>query len=133
MIWRNGETGVHSEPDVGNLDDSTWEWWNPASKAGLIYPVFTHQTDKEPAMEYSISYSKFKAWVDNYLVMGISIIPFQEWWLINANTHDMLITDITETNNSIRFRVKTNGERGRVNVLCPQIGILSLLTWILTK
>jgi hypothetical protein len=119
MIWRNGETGVHSEPDVGNLDDSTWEWWNPASKAGLIYPAFTHQTDKEPAMAYSISYSKFKSWVDNYLARGISIIPFQEWWLINANTHDMLITDITETNNSLRFRVKTNGERGRINVLLP--------------
>jgi hypothetical protein len=51
--------------------------------------------------------------------MGISIIPFHEWWLINANTHDMLITDITEMDNSLRFRVKTNGERGLVNVHLP--------------
>jgi len=116
MIWRNGETGVHAEPDVGNLDDTTWEWWNPASKAGLIYPVFTHQTDKEPGMKYSISFSKFKTWIDNYQAHGISIIPFHEWWLVNANTNDMVITNISEINNRLKFKVKTNGERGLINV-----------------
>jgi hypothetical protein len=119
MIWRNGETGVHSEPDVGNLDDTTWEWWNPASKAGLIHPVFTHQTDREPAIKYSISFSKFKTWIDNYQNRGISIVPFQEWWMMNANTHDIDITNISVINNTIKFRVKTNGERGLVNVDIP--------------
>jgi len=116
MIWRNGETGVHTEPDVGNLDDTTWGWWNPASKAGLIYPVFTHQTDREPAIKYSISFSKFKTWIDNYKANGISIIPFQEWWLINANTNDIVITNISIINNTLKFKVKTNGERGLINV-----------------
>jgi hypothetical protein len=116
MIWRNGETGVHSEPDVGNLDDTTWEWWNLASKAGLIHPVFTHQTDREPAIPYSISFSKFKTWIDNYQTNGISIVPFYEWWMINANTHDIDITNISVINNTIKFRVKTNGGRGLINV-----------------
>ena len=116
MIWRNGETGVHTEPDVGNLDDTTWGWWNPASKAGLIYPVFTHQTDREPAIKYSISFSKFKTWIDNYKANGISMIPFQEWWLINANTNDIVITNISIINNTLKFKVKTNGERGLINV-----------------
>lgn len=119
MIWRNGETGVHSEPDVGNLDDSTWEWWNLASKAGMIHPVFTHQTDGEPAIRYSISFSRFKTWIDNYLTNGISIIPFYEWWMINANTHDIKITGISVSDTALKFRVKTNGERGLINVNIP--------------
>ena len=28
IIWRNGETGVHAIPKVGNLEDGTWEWWS---------------------------------------------------------------------------------------------------------
>ncbi|MDD1699706.1 MAG: hypothetical protein LUQ04_02810, partial [Methanoregula sp.] len=116
MIWRNGDTGVQSEQNVGGLEDATWEWWNPASRAGLIYPAFTHQTDRDPAIRYSISYSKFKTWVDNYQANSISIIPFGEWWRINANTNDTRITDISVQNHTLRFKVKTNGERGLVNV-----------------
>lgn len=119
MIWRNGETGVFSEPDVGNLEDSTWEWWNLASKSGMIYPAFTHETDREPAIRYSISFSKFKTWVDNYNAKGIVIVPFHEWWLINTNTNDMLITNISIHNQTLKFKVKTNGERGLVNVNIP--------------
>ena len=116
MIWRNGDTGVRSERKVGGLENANWEWWNSASKAGMIYPVFTHQTDMDPAIRYSISYSKFKTWIDNYHANGVSIVPFHEWWRINANTNDMLITDISIKNHTLRFRVKTNGERGLVNV-----------------
>jgi hypothetical protein len=116
MIWRNGDAGVRSERKVGGLEDANWEWWNAASNAGIIYPVFTHQTDKDPAQRYSISFSKFKTWIDNYHANGISIIPFHEWWCMNANTHDMVITDISVKNHTLRFRVKTNGEKGLVNV-----------------
>jgi hypothetical protein len=116
MIWRNGDAGVRSERKVGGLEDANWEWWNAASNAGIIYPVFTHQTDKDPAQRYSISYSKFKTWIDNYHANGISIIPFHEWWCMNANTHEMVITNISVKNHTLRFRVKTNGEPGLVNV-----------------
>ena len=116
MVWRNGDTGVHAEQNVGGLDDASWEWWNLASMAGIIYPVFIHQTDRDPARRYSISYSNFKKWIDNYHDNAISIIPFYEWWRINANTYDMVITNISIQNHTLRFRVKTNGERGLVNV-----------------
>ena len=120
MIWRNGEMGVQAEPGVGNLEDSSWEWWNLASRAGLIHPAFTHQTDPEPAIRYSISYSKFTQWVDNYQANGISIIPFHEWWQINANTNDTRITNISEgDNHRLRFKVTTNGGRALVNVHIP--------------
>ncbi|TFH04211.1 MAG: hypothetical protein E4H06_03265, partial [Methanosarcina sp.] len=63
MIWRNGNSGIHAEQSVGNLDDDTWEWWESASRAGMSYPVFSHQLDVEPAIKYSISRSKFQNWV----------------------------------------------------------------------
>jgi hypothetical protein len=116
MLWRNGDAGVRSERKIGGLEDANWDWWNSASKAGIMYPVFTHQTDRDPALRYSISFSKFKTWIDNYHANGISIIPFGEWWNMNANTNDMRITDISIKNHSLRFRIQTNGERGLVNV-----------------
>jgi hypothetical protein len=119
MVWRNGDCGVHAEQNIGGLDDESWEWWDLASAAGMIYPVFIHQTDRDPALRYSLSYSNFKTWIDNYHANGISIIPFYEWWCMNANTHDMRITDISIQDHRLRFRVKTNGERGLVNVPVP--------------
>ena len=119
MVWRNGDCGVHAEQNIGGLDDESWEWWDLASAAGMIYPVFIHQTDRDPALRYSLSYSNFKTWIDNYHANGISIIPFYEWWCMNANTHDMHITDISIQDHRLRFRVKTNGERGLVNVPIP--------------
>ncbi len=116
MIWRNGNPGIYSERSIGALEDETWEWWNPASKAGLVYPVFIHQSDAEPAIGYSISYSKFRTWIDNYQSNGITLIPFSEWWHINANTNDARITDISVKNHVLRFRVTTNGEKALVNV-----------------
>lgn len=127
LIWRNGETGVHSEPGVGNLDESSWEWWVLASKAGLVHPAYTHQTDKEPGVPFSISYPKFKTWIDNYQAHGISIIPFYEWWQINANSNDALITNISIQNRSLKFTVKTNGERALVNVNVAADGGLRIM------
>jgi hypothetical protein len=133
MIWRNGNSGVHSEPGIGNLEDSSWEWWDLASKAGLIHPAFTHQTDKEIAIPYSISYPKFKMWVDNYRANGISIVPFFEWWQINANTNDARITNISVYNRTLRFTATTNGEKALVNVNISQRDDLRILDLSVNK
>jgi len=116
MIWRNGNPGIYSERSIGALEDETWEWWNKASKAGIIYPVFIHQTDRDPAIRFSISYSKFKTWIDNYQSNGITIVPFGEWWHINANTNDTYLSNISVQNHTLRFMVTTNGEKALVNV-----------------
>jgi hypothetical protein len=60
MFWRNGGSGVNAEKKVGNLDDDTWGWWETASTKGMVYPVFTHELDQDPAIKYSISNSKFR-------------------------------------------------------------------------
>ena len=65
------------------------------------------------------SYSKFKTWVDNYNANGIVIVPFHEWWFINSNTNDMYIKDISFHNQTVTFKVITNGERGLVNINIP--------------
>lgn len=116
MYWRNGESGVHAEEVVGNLYDDTWTWWEPASHAGMNHPVFTHQLDKDPAIKYSISYSKFKTWVDNYRSNNVSIVPFYNYSLINRNSHDAYFDNISYSGNLISFDTHTNGIKSYINV-----------------
>lgn len=116
MYWRNGESGVHAEEVVGNLYDDTWTWWEPASHAGMNHPVFTHQLDKDPAIKYSISYSKFKTWVDNYRSNNVSIVPFYNYILINRNSHDAYFDNISSSGNLISFDAHTNGVKSYINV-----------------
>ena len=116
MFWRNGDSGIHAEKDVGNLDDDTWEWWEPASRAGMVYPVFTHELDQEPAIKYSISRSKFRNWVDNYYSNNVSIVSFYEYNQVNRNTYDAYFDNLEYNESLITFDAHTNGARALVNV-----------------
>ena len=116
MFWRNGESGINAENIVGNLDDDTWEWWEQVSGAGMVYPVFTHELDPEPASKYSISCSKFSYWVDNYCSNNVSLVPFYVYSQVNRNTYDAYY-DILEYNGSlIMFDAHTNGANSFINV-----------------
>ncbi|HWR25798.1 MAG TPA: hypothetical protein VN278_06125, partial [Methanosarcina sp.] len=116
MFWRNGASGVNAEKKVGNLDDDTWEWWETASRKGMIYPVFTHELDQDPAIKYSISNSKFRNWVDNYFSNNVSITAFYEYNQINRNTHDAYFDGLKRSADLIKFDAHTNGARSLVNV-----------------
>lgn len=115
MYWRNGDSGVEAEEMIGNLDDDTWPWWELASHAGMTHPVFTHQTDKDPAIKYSISPSKLKTWIDNYYSNNVSIVSFYEYSLISRNTHDAYFDNIS-SNGNLKFDAHTNGFRSLINV-----------------
>jgi hypothetical protein len=116
MIWRNGETGVNGEFNVGNLDDQYIEWWNRGCQAGIIHPVFTHRTDEDPAISWSISYSKFIDWIDTYNSKNIDLIPFGEWWKINSNTYQASFKFIKLKDNFIIFTAHTNSYPALINV-----------------
>jgi len=116
MTWRNGDAAIHAEKDVGNLYDDTWEWWGPASKAGMSYPVFTHQLDLEPAIKYSISRSKFREWVDNYYANNMTIVSFYEYNQISHNTYDASFENLQYDENLLSFDAHTNGFKAFVNV-----------------
>lgn len=116
MFWRNGDSGVHAEKLVGGLYDDTWEWWEPASQHGMSYPVFTHQLDKDPAIKYSISSSKFKAWVDNYDSNNVPIVPFCEYNQINRNTYYAYFDNLEQNKRCVTFDAHTNGVRALTNI-----------------
>ncbi|MGB9927754.1 MAG: hypothetical protein ACPK85_05050 [Methanosarcina sp.] len=116
MIWRNGGSGVHAEQDIGNLDDDTWEWWEPASRAGMTHPVFSHQLDPDPAIKYSISLPKFQNWVDNYNSTGVSIGSFYAYEQANRNTYEAFFDRIEHNENFLTFTAHTNGASSLVNV-----------------
>ncbi|HIH74449.1 MAG TPA: hypothetical protein HA306_04200 [Methanosarcina sp.] len=116
MFWRNGNAGIHAENYVGGLCDDTWEWWEPASKAGISYPVFSHQLDVDPAIKYSISRSKFRDWVDNYYSNNMTIIPFYEYNQMNCNTYDASFENLQHSEKLLAFDAHTNGADALVNV-----------------
>jgi len=116
MYWRNGDSGVEAEEIIGNLDGDTMPWWELASHAGMTHPVFTHQTDKEPAIKYSIGLSKLKTWVDNCNSNNISIVPFYEYSLINRNSYDAYFDNVSSNGNLTKFEAHTNGFRSLVNM-----------------
>lgn len=116
MTWRNGDAVIHAERDVGNLYDDTWEWWEPASKAGMAYPVFSHQLDLEPAIKYSISRSYFRDWVDNYYANNMTIVSLYEYNQISRNTYDASFENVQYDENMLSFDSDTNGFQALVNV-----------------
>lgn len=116
MIWRNGDAGINAEKEVGNLDDNTWQWWESASKAGMVYPVFTHQTDVEPAIEHSISRSRFQTWVNNCYANNMSIVSFYEYNKTNMNTYDASFENLQYDEKLLSFNAHTNGASALVNV-----------------
>ncbi|MDQ1276478.1 MAG: hypothetical protein QG610_2056, partial [Euryarchaeota archaeon] len=107
MFWRNGDSGIHAEKNIGNLDDDTWEWWAPVSRAGMVHPVFTHELDLDQPIKYSISRSKFLKWVDNYNSNDVSIVSFYEYGQISRNTHEASFDILQHTESSIVFNTHT--------------------------
>lgn len=116
MTWRNGDAAIHAERYVGGLSDDTWEWWEPASRAGISYPVFSHQLDVEPAIKYSISRSKFRDWVDNYHSNNMTIVPFYEYNQMSCNTYDASFENLQYSEKLLAFDAHTNGANALVNV-----------------
>jgi hypothetical protein len=116
MIWRNGVAGVNYFPNVGNLDNSTWNWWNLSSDYSAIYPSFSHRLDEEPAINYSIDSSKFKRFIKNYSNKNIQIIGFNNFYKRSINQKETNITILEKRGNYIKFFVKTNGYPCDVNV-----------------
>lgn len=116
MVWRNGDAGVSAEGSVGNLDDETWICWESVSNAGMIYPVFTHRTDENPSIKYSISYQKFQTWVNNYYSNNVSIISFYEYWQINSNSYHAYFDNIEYNDDILTFDANTNGAKALINV-----------------
>ena len=120
MVWRNGAVGVHSQANVGNLDDANWPWWANASAAGMVYPTFTHQTDPDPAITNSISYSKFEQWLDNYAAAGVSIVPYYDYWTLAQNTYHTQVSDLmVDDGKALSFTIDNIGGRSRLFVAAP--------------
>ncbi|MCK4443683.1 MAG: hypothetical protein KAW09_04010, partial [Thermoplasmata archaeon] len=108
MVWRNGYSGVRREPNIGNLHDAVWPFWNDSLGHHFIHPAFTHRTDVDPAIQYSISYSKFVYWIDAYTAEGISLVPFGEFYGINQNTGIAGVVISERSNGYVSFSLSTN-------------------------
>lgn len=121
MIWRNGNAGVYYFPNVGNLDNSTWNWWKESINNSAIYPSFSHRLDEEHAIAYSIDHAKFKTFIDGYTNSDIKITGFERYYKTNANQKEAKISILKKNKKHLVFSIKTNGYPCNVNVFPEEI------------
>lgn len=115
MIWRNGYSGVHGLNNVGNLCDNYWKWWDNASAAGIAMPSFTHETDSEPAISYSISIGNFTKYVERYNEHGMQIVGYHYYWAIAQNTVQSNVSGmIIENDSMLSFTLSNIGGKSRL-------------------
>lgn len=122
MVWRNGYNGVGNGITGirAGLYDIKWYFHEAASEAGLINPIYTHQTDRDPAGQYAISYSNFTIWVDNYAAAGVTIVPWIDYWQTAQNTGHTEISGLrAESGKSLSFTIDNIGGKSRVFVAAP--------------
>ncbi len=119
MIWRNGHSGISYLANVGNLQETRWgQFWSRVSAAQMVYPSFTHKTDPASAEAYSISYSSFTKWVDNY--EGKRMIGFYEYYGRVKNQVDTKITYLENVPGAkLRFSVDCNAFPSRLMIDLP--------------
>jgi hypothetical protein len=116
MICRDDDVGVQMLNCVGNLWTDTMPWWMSATAAGLVMPAFTHETDINPPIPYSLNLIDFKKWVDGYTTSGIKITSFYDWYMTNLNTGDAQATNVISNGQAASFTMSTNGARCYTNV-----------------
>ena len=119
MIWRNGQMGVGELPNVPNLYEDPWPWWDAATQAGITIRAFTHQTDVARPIIYSIGPQHFATFLSRYHARGMTLTPFINWYKVGANTCDATFTENTDSSASLNFTAHTNGYPARVEVDLP--------------
>ena len=121
MAYRNSYCGIKHITNVGNLEDEVWSpFYQPLSEGGIVYPTFTHQTDPDPAVLFSISFSNFTDYVDNYQTNGIRLVGYYEYWSIAQNVAHTIISGATLKNDSyLSFDVDNIGGNSRLFVAAP--------------
>ncbi len=109
MLWRNGPAGMHLVSVIGNIYNSTWPWWSQASANAVVCPVFTHRTDQDPAIKYSIDYSKFIKWVNNYHDASVKVTGFKQYY-VNGLAQDTASINLIESDKlNVKFSATLNG------------------------
>src|SRR5665647_22039 len=119
MIWRNGEMGVGELPNVPNLYEDPWPWWDAATQAGITIRSFTHETDVDPPIIYSISPEHFAVFLSRYQSRGMTVTPFIDWYRVGANTNDATFTENADPAALLNFTAHTNGYPAFVEVDLP--------------
>jgi PKD repeat protein len=95
---------------IGNIYNNTWPWWSQASSNGVVYPVFTHRTDQDsPAtIKYSIDYSKFTRWVNNYHTASVKVTGFKQYYLNGIAQDTDSVNNIESGISNVKFTAALN-------------------------
>lgn len=108
-LWRNGRAGIGYLASVGNIHSTTMTWWDEIYSRGIIYPAFSHQTDIDPAIAYSLTPAEFRSYIDGYNSKNINIVGYEEYYKRNLNQKDAVITIEQDSNSVFSYELATTG------------------------
>ena len=118
MLWRGGTNGIMMIGSGYELDDRYWRWWENASKAGWCGLTYTHETDSNQEGKFTITYNRFKEFVENLKTNGIKLVTYGEYFNINYNQVDAYFRNILMGDGYLKFSAYTNGYKAYVDVAC---------------
>lgn len=121
LIWRNGFNGIDTLSNIGNLMDTMWvSFWEPISLAGAVFPTFTHELDIEPPIPYSIGYSNFSSFINNYQNNSVSLVSWYDYWTLAQNTYYSQLSNFELINNEyFSFTLDNIGGLSRLLINAP--------------
>ena len=127
LVWRNGWNGDGGGlSTIGNLDDTTWNFWSSMSAAGVVIPSFTHELDITPAVNYSVSPGNFSSFLSNCVSRSVKIVGFREYWEIAQNScHTVISNVLSDPGVSLSFTIIANvGGKSRLFVNAPWANVV---------
>lgn len=117
--WRNSHNMLDALPNIGGIQNETWDFWQIAMEHGFVYPAFIHHTDLKVNDAWGLSYANFTKFVDTMKNNSVIFTTYVNYIKTNMNQIDFYATNIEQTDTLIKFTAHTNGARAYIDVDFP--------------
>lgn len=108
QIWRSYRM-PNFVMGVCGMTNVTWSYYYDVAIAGYgTHPFYTHEVDIEPSMS-AVDRSLFRLWLNASTGTDLKIVGYRDWYEIQANQGDAVVSNIIFGQASASFELTTNG------------------------